>query len=89
MSVTIFDIPVPVTTPLGSGYILYVKTNPLYENDEITCVLLDGGDIRHFTSDQVKVWNNATYSIKKKTNEKETSQEATEGSSSNDGSTKE
>lgn len=87
MSVTVFDIPVPVTTPLGSGYILYVKSNPLYENDEITCVLLDGGDIKHFTSDQVKVWNNATYSIKKKTNEKEASQEATKsGSSDNIGS---
>lgn len=88
MSVTVFDIPVPVTTPCGDGYILYVKSNPLYENDEITCVLLDGGDIRHFTSDQVKVWNNATYSIKKKTNEKETSQEATEGVSSPNPSTK-
>jgi hypothetical protein len=52
-----------VTTPLGDGYILYINPGGMYENDEITVVLLDGGHVRHFESDQVKVWVNSTYGI--------------------------
>lgn len=59
-----FRNPVPVITPLGDGYILYVKENGMWENDIFTVVLEDGGYIKHFTSDQVKVWHNATYNIK-------------------------
>ena len=55
--------PIPVTTPLGDGYVLYITPGGMYENDEITVVLLDGGHIRHFESDQVKVWVNSTYGI--------------------------
>lgn len=55
--------PIPVTTPLGDGYILYITAGGMYENDEITVVLLDGGHIRHFESDQVKIWVNSTYGI--------------------------
>lgn len=59
-----FRDPVPVITPLGDGYILYVKENGMWENDIFTVVLENGGLIKHFTSDQVKVWHNATYNIK-------------------------
>jgi hypothetical protein len=59
-----FRNPVPVITPLGDGYILYVKENGMWENDIFTVVLENGGLIKHFTSDQVKVWHNATYNIK-------------------------
>jgi hypothetical protein len=55
--------PIPVTTPLGDGYILYINPGGMYENDEITVVLLEGGHIRHFESDQVKIWVNSTYGI--------------------------
>ena len=55
--------PIPVTTPLGDGYILYITPGGMLENDEITVVLLDGGRIKHFTSDQVRVWKNSTYEI--------------------------
>jgi hypothetical protein len=55
--------PIPVTTPLGDGYILYITPGGMLENDEITVVLLDGGKIKHFTSDQVRVWKNSTYEI--------------------------
>lgn len=55
--------PIPVTTPLGDGYILYITPGGMYENDEITVVLLKGGEIRHFESSQVKVWVNSTYGI--------------------------
>jgi hypothetical protein len=55
--------PIPVTTPLGDGYILYITPNGFLENDEITVVLSNGGEIRHFSSDQVRVWKNSTYGI--------------------------
>lgn len=58
--------PIPCTTPLGEGYIWYIKDNGMYENDEYTVVLLDGGTVRHFTSDQIKIWANDTYTIRKK-----------------------
>lgn len=35
----------------------------MLENDEITVVLNERGEIKHFTSDQVRVWKNATYGI--------------------------
>lgn len=54
---------IPVTTPLGDGYILYVKENGMWENDIFTVVLEKGGYIKHFTSDQVRVWKNATFNI--------------------------
>lgn len=55
--------PIPVTTPLGDGYILYITEGGMLQNDEITVVLSNGGEIRHFTSDQVRVWKNSTYGI--------------------------
>lgn len=55
--------PIPVTTPLGDGYILYITPGGMFENDEITVVLLDGGQIKHFESSQVRVWINSTYGI--------------------------
>ncbi len=57
--------PTPCTTPLGDGYVWYIKTNGMLENDEITVILNDGGKIKHFTSDQVSIWRNETYGIKK------------------------
>jgi hypothetical protein len=55
--------PIPVVTPLGDGYILYITPNGFLENDEITVVLSNGGEIKHFSSDQVRVWKNSTYGI--------------------------
>ena len=55
--------PIPVVTPLGDGYILYITPNGFLENDEITVVLSKGGEIKHFSSDQVRVWKNSTYGI--------------------------
>jgi len=78
MSIAIFDIPVPIVSPLGSGYILYVKSNGYLEEDEFTCVMQKDGSIKHFTSSQIKIWKNATYKIEK--NEQQTSQETKESS---------
>lgn len=65
--------PIPVVTPLGDGYIFYITTNGFLENDEVTVILLNGGEIRHFDITQVKVWHNETYDIKKKNNAKKAS----------------
>lgn len=64
--VTFTPYPIPVTTPCGDGYILYVKDNGMFENDEIAVVLDDGGSLKHFNTSQIKVWHNETYGIKKK-----------------------
>ncbi len=58
--------PTPCTTPLGDAYIFYIKTNGLNENDEVTVILMDGGEVRHMTTKQIKIWHNETYEIKKK-----------------------
>lgn len=57
--------PIPCKTPLGDGYIWYIKCNGQFENDEYTVVLLSGGGVRHFLSDQINIWTNATYDIQK------------------------
>jgi hypothetical protein len=58
--------PVPCTTPIGDGYVWYIKPNGMWENDELTVVLCKDGSVRHFGSDQVQIWFNATYGIGKK-----------------------
>ena len=57
--------PVSCTTPIGDGIVWYITPNGFLENDEITVILFDGGVVRHFSSDQIKIWHNETYGIKK------------------------
>ena len=61
--ITVLPKPVPCVTPLGDGYIMYITENGMYENDEFTVVLWKDGSIRHFSSDSVKIYHNATYGI--------------------------
>lgn len=58
--------PIPCTTPMGDGYVWYITSNGMFENDEYTVVLCKDGSVRHFASDQVSVWFNATYGIGKR-----------------------
>lgn len=58
--------PVPCTTPMGDGYIWYINDSGMWENDVFTVVLCKGGEVKHFTSDQVKIWHNETFGINKK-----------------------
>lgn len=64
MSITFTDKPIPVRTDLGEGYILYVKDNQMWENDEFAVVLEETGNIRHFNTTQITVIKNDTYGIK-------------------------
>jgi len=63
-----FSSPMPVSTPLGDGYTIYVTNGGTFENDIFTVVLEDGGNIKHFRSDQIKIYQNLTFDIKKKSN---------------------
>lgn len=60
-----FSSPIPVTTPLGDGYAIYVRDGGTWEND-IWCVVLEtGGQIKHFRSDQIRIQANGTFDISK------------------------
>jgi hypothetical protein len=61
-----FQQPIPVLTPLGAGYILYVKTSGMWENDVFTVVMESDGRLLHFQNSQLKVWRNETFGISKK-----------------------
>lgn len=64
MSMLEFKNPIPVVTPLGDGYVIYVTNSGMFENDVWTVVLQDGGKIKHFATEQIKVYKNATFDIK-------------------------
>ena len=57
--------PTPCVTPLGDGYVWYIKSNGFMENDEVTVILSDGGEVKHFLTSQIKIWHNSTYGIDK------------------------
>lgn len=60
-----FNNPIPVITPLGGGYAIYVRNGGTFENDIWAVVLEDGGHVRHFRSDQITIHANATFDITK------------------------
>lgn len=59
-----FAIPVFVEG-LGDAYVVYVKSNDVWENDEVCVALKRGGQWRHVTTDKIKSSHNATYDIQK------------------------
>lgn len=60
-----FQKPIPVVTEHGDGYAIYVESGGQFENDIWTCVLCNGGTIRHYNTSQIKIHHNATFEIKK------------------------
>jgi len=58
-----FKNPIPVITPIGGGYAIYVSHGGTFENDIWTIVMEKGGNILHFRSDQIKLYKNATFDI--------------------------
>jgi len=65
--ITFCPIPIPVVVEeLGDAIVIYVKENPIWDNDEICVALKDGGQWRHVTTDKIKSWSNQTYNINKK-----------------------
>ena len=63
-----FKKPIPVVTPLGNAYAIYASDCGTFESDVWTVCLEDGGKILHFRSDQLRLYANATFDIKKPCN---------------------
>jgi hypothetical protein len=61
-----FKQPIPVVVEDGKdGYAIYVTNSGMFENDIWCVVLCDGGVVRHYRSDQIRIYFNATFNIKK------------------------
>jgi hypothetical protein len=62
-----FKNPIPVVVESGvDGYAIYVRDGGTFENDIWCVVHCDGGIVRHYRSDQLKIFINATFDILKK-----------------------
>lgn len=60
-----FNKPIPVVVEDNKeGYALYVTNSGILENDVWCVVLCDGGIVRHYKSDQIRIQFNATFDIK-------------------------
>jgi hypothetical protein len=61
-----FKQPIPVIVEDDKeGYAIYVTNGGNFENDIWCIVLCDGGIVRHYRSDQIRIYNNLTFDIKK------------------------
>jgi hypothetical protein len=61
-----FQNPIPVIVEGDKeGYAIYVTNGGQFENDIWCVVLCDGGHVRHYLSNQIKIYKNATLGIKK------------------------
>ena len=61
-----FKTPIPVVVEgTKEGYAIYVTNGGTFENDIWCVVLCEGGNVRHYRSDQIKMHNNITFDIKK------------------------
>jgi len=45
------------------GYAIYVTDSGMLENDIWCVVLCEGGIVRHYRSDQIRIFHNATFDI--------------------------
>ena len=60
-----FRKPMPVFTPMGDGYAIYVESGGMFDNDIWTVCMCEDGSIKHFCSNQVRMYQNATFGIEK------------------------
>jgi hypothetical protein len=61
-----FKQPIPVVVEGNKeGYAIYVSNSGIFENDMWCIVLCDGGTVRHYRSDQIKIHHNETLDLKK------------------------
>ena len=62
-----FHNPIPVVIEGDKkGYAIYVRDGSTFENDIWCVVHCDGGIVRHYKSDQIKIYQNSTFEIKKR-----------------------
>jgi hypothetical protein len=67
-----FKNPLPVVIDGEDGYAIYVTNGGTFENDVWCVVLCNGGHVRHYRSDQIKIHANATFNLCKKQDDKRT-----------------
>ena len=61
-----FKNPIPVVVEDNKdGYAIYVRDGGTFENDIWCVVLCNGGFVRHYRSDQIKIFANSTLGITK------------------------
>jgi hypothetical protein len=61
-----FNHPIPVIIEDGKeGYAIYVTNGGQFENDIWCVVHCDGGIVRHYRTDQIKLHANSTFDINK------------------------
>ncbi len=59
-----FKNPIPLIVEGNKeGYAIYVVNSGMFENDVWCVVLCDGGIVRHYLTDQIKIHNNSTFGI--------------------------
>lgn len=64
--ITFPDKPIPVIVENDKeGYVLYIESSGMLENDIWTVVLCEGGHVRHYNTSQLRVHQNLTFGIKK------------------------
>lgn len=62
-----FKKPIPVIVEGDKeGYAIYVSNGGTFENDIWCVVLCEGGIVRHYQSNQIRIYKNATFGITKK-----------------------
>jgi hypothetical protein len=59
-----FKNPIPITTPHGLGYAIYVSNSGTFDNDCWCIVLKETGEIKHYNTSQLKMVKNGTFDIK-------------------------
>jgi hypothetical protein len=61
-----FKNPIPVIVEEDKeGYAIYVQSSGMFENDVWCVTHCEGGLVRHYRSDQIRLHSNATFKIKK------------------------
>jgi hypothetical protein len=59
-----FKNPIPLITPHGLGYAIYVSNSGTYDNDVWAVALKETGEIKHYNTSQLKIEKNGTFEIK-------------------------
>jgi hypothetical protein len=61
-----FTTPIPVVTcDDQNGYAIYVRDGGTFENDVWCIALCAGGNLRHYTTSQLRIHQNMTFNIRK------------------------
>ena len=60
-----FSKPIPVVVEGNKeGYAIYAVNSGMFENDVWCVVLCEGGIVRHYATDQIRIHYNSTFGIK-------------------------